>query len=87
MFRYITEFNSKFKTGDKIKVQIKRFDANTMVLPQYKDAFGTQFYTIGRTDLDVAQGQVELIYGNGSMVVEYQWFNEELTDRKITIIN
>jgi hypothetical protein len=86
MFRYIKEFNSNFKTGDKIKVQIKRYDANTHIPPPYKHELSTAFYTIGKTDLDTAQGQVELICGDKTMVVEYQWFDEELTTRKISKI-
>jgi hypothetical protein len=41
---------------------------------------------IGKTDLDDSHGQVELIHKvNGVMIVEYQWFNEILTGRKIKI--
>jgi hypothetical protein len=41
---------------------------------------------IGKTDLDDSHGQVELIHKvNGVMIVEYQWFNEILTCRKIKI--
>ena len=70
---YKTEFLAEYKTGDKIKVS----------LPHYNDK--VCFHTIGRTDLNDIFGQVELLNNKGEVkwIVEYQWFNKELTNRKI----
>jgi hypothetical protein len=38
---------------------------------------------IGKTDLDDSHGQVELIHKVNGVMIEYQWFNEILTCRKI----
>jgi hypothetical protein len=82
---YKEQFNKKHKTGDKIKVEIKQYDSS--VLPEFRNKKTTNFYTIGKTGLDTAQGQVELEYGDDTMVVEYQWFDEKLTGRQILKIN
>jgi hypothetical protein len=70
---YKTEFLAEYKTGDKIKVGF----------PRYNDK--VSFHTIGRTDLKDSFGQVELLTNKGEVkwIVEYQWFDEELTDRKV----
>lgn len=84
-----TEFHERFKTGNKISVTLKKYDADKTpyITFRMEEADITKTYEIGSTNLDTAQGQVELLYGtNKSMIVEYQWFNEALTKRKITKI-
>lgn len=82
MANFKKEFHEAFKSGDKISVTLPKY-CHQGEYARVDPTNITKSYTIGRTDLDESQGQVELLYGNRSMVVEYQWFDEELTSRKI----
>ena len=82
MIHFKTEFHNRFKSGDKIKVTLPKY-FNIGHYSKVNQEYITRHYTIGRTDLDESHGQVELFFGIKMMVVEYQWFNEELTNRKI----
>ena len=85
MIHFQTEFNERFKTGDKIKVMMPKYKLFGVYF-SLKEEYWTREYTIGRTDLDDSHGQVELFCNYTTMIVEYQWFNEELTQKNITHI-
>jgi hypothetical protein len=76
------EFNDNFKTGDNISVSLSKY-VKLGECSNVNQEYVTRKYLIGKTNLNESQGQVELFNGNNSMIVEYQWFNEELTGRKI----
>ncbi len=85
MIHFQTEFNNRFKTGDNISVTLPKYVKYGECSNVNQD-YVTRKYLIGKTNLNESQGQVELFHGKNLMVVEYQWFNEELTERKIKII-
>lgn len=76
------EFNDNFKTGDNISVTLPKY-VKLGECSNVNQEYVTRKYLIGKTNLNESQGQVELFHGKQSMIVEYQWFNEELTGRKI----
>ena len=77
-----TEFHQNFKSGYNISVMLPKYHNVTNVHQDYI----VKNYLIGRTDLNDSHGQVELTSGNRTMIVEYQWFSEKLTGRKIIIL-
>ena len=85
MIHFQTEFHNRFKTGDNISVTLPKY-VKLGECSNVNQDYVTRKYLIGKTNLDESQGQVELFHGNSSMIVEYQWFNEELTERKIKLI-
>jgi|TARA_R110000782_G_scaffold21110_4_gene56919 hypothetical protein len=82
---YQTEFETKYNSGDNILVSIPKYchiGEASRVAPENI----IREYTIGKTDLNDCHGHVELIKRNGDItIVEYQWFNVELTGRKINL--
>jgi hypothetical protein len=84
MIHFESEFHAKYKTGDTISVTLSKYDRVgewIKVNPEYI----IRNYVIGKTDLDDSHGQVELIHKVNVMIVEYQWFNRNITCRKIKI--